>query len=220
MTSIKLVQTADGSDTLFSEQHNAHYHSLNGALQESLHIFVRNGYEFMSMNGINILEIGFGTGLNATLTASKAFSTKQITYYTGVELYPLEEIHLSKLNYPSILNRNEAEAWRMITTGEWGVKNVINEFFSLTKLHADICSLMLSDNYNLIYFDAFAPDDQPEVWTIEIFEKLYNATSHGGILITYCSKGIVKQALRYVGYKVDRLPGPPGKRHILRATKP
>ncbi len=219
-TSPIVVQTADGSHTLYAEQYEAHYHSLNGAIQESQHIYIKNGYEYLPINGaVSILEVGLGTCLNAALTAIKTIERKQKTSYIGVELHPLEDNILAKLNYYSVLSKKESEAWGKIVDAKWGVENPINEFFYLTKLHADICTLNLLGTYDLIYFDAFAPEDQPEVWSEEIFEKIYKSTNKDGILVTYCSKGIVKQALRNVGYKVERLAGPPGKRHILRAIK-
>ncbi len=219
MTPIRIVPTADGSHTLYSDRHKAHYHSLNGALQESLHIYIRNGYEYLSLNEISILEVGFGTGLNAALTALSAIEMSRKTIYTGIELYPLQDEILTELNYGTILNDEVIEFWKKITAAQWGKEESINESFLLTKLQSDICTINLSNSYNLIYFDAFAPEDQPEVWSYEIFKKLYNATNQNGILVTYCSKGIVKQALRSVGYKVERLAGPQGKRHILRAIK-
>ncbi|RPH29664.1 MAG: SAM-dependent methyltransferase [Bacteroidales bacterium] len=220
MASTKIVRTADGSDTLYSEQHKAHYHSLHGAILESLHIFVKSGYKHLALNEISILEVGFGTGLNAALTASKANEMNRKTTYTGIELYPLEKPTLAKINYGAVLKKDESIFWKKINISEWNTETPINDSFLLTKLHADICTVNLSDLYHLVYFDAFAPEDQPEVWSSAIFQKLFNATNRGGILITYCSKGIVKQALRGVGYKVERLAGPPGKRHILRAVKP
>jgi len=219
MKQIRIVQTADGSNTLFSEEHNAHYHSLNGAVQESEHIFIKNGYNYFSLDEISILEIGFGTGLNAALTASMAVEQKCNTCYTGIDLYPLDMNILSKINYDAVLSTPKSEAWKKITTTKWGVEERVNEFFLLNKVHCDLIEMSLQNKYDIIYFDAFAPDDQPEMWTIDVFEKLYHANNNGGVLVTYCSKGIVKQTLRSVGYKVERMPGPPGKRHIIRATK-
>lgn len=220
MESIKIVKTSDGSNTLYSERYKAHYHSLNGALQESLHIFIRNGFEYLELNEITLLEVGFGTGLNAALTASKACELNRKTNYFGVELFPLEESILSKIDYESVISGNESDLWKKINAAEWGKEELIAKQFSITKLHTDICKVHFINYFDLIYFDAFAPEDQPELWGIEIFEKLFRATNQGGVLVTYCSKGIVKQALRNVGYKVERLSGPPGKRHILRAIKP
>lgn len=219
MTQIKVVLTADGSNTIYSERHKAHFHSLNGAVQESKHIFVRNGYDFFSLNEINVLEIGFGTGLNAALTASAANQKKCLTHYTGIELYPLSDDILSELNYNTALNPVDSEIWKKIISTEWNADKKVSDYFILTKIQGDITKVELLKKYSLIYFDAFAPDDQPELWTDDIFEKLFNLTTTGGALVTYCSKGIVKQALRKVGYQVSRLAGPPGKRHIIRAIK-
>ncbi len=219
MASTKIVQTADGSHTLFSVQYNAHYHSLNGAIQESLHVFIKNGFGYFSLKEINVLEVGFGTGLNAALTASMAIKSKCKTKYTGIDIHPPENEILIKLNYEFAINSLDSESWRMIISSKWGKGQPINDYFLLNKIQADFNALKLIDSYNLIYFDAFAPDDQPEMWTIDVFKKLFNATKAGGVLVTYCSKGIVKQALREVGYKVERLAGPPGKRHMVRATR-
>lgn len=219
MTYYIITPTEDGSHTLYSEQYKAHYHSLNGAMQESQHIFIKNGFDFYPTKEISILEMGLGTGLNATLTASSAFKEKRKTYYTAVELHPIKGTILEELNYKTILRKDEFNNWRKISNAPWNEETIINESFLITKLHADICKTNLNNSFDLIYYDAFAPDIQPEVWSIDIFEKLFKATNPGGILVTYCSKGIVKQALRHVGYNVKRLEGPPGKRHILRAMK-
>jgi len=184
MPSFKVVQTADGSNTLFSEQYHAHYHSTNGALQESLHVFIKNGFDYISLNEIKILEVGFGTGLNATLTASSAKEKKRSTQYTGIDLYPPDENTLSELNYTSILNQQDTEGWKKIISAKWGEEKRINEYFLLKKINADFIDLPLDDGYSLIYFDAFAPDDQPEMWTLNVFEKLYQATLPNGLLIT------------------------------------
>ena len=220
MEQINIVKTDDGSHTLFSKEFNAHYHSLRGALQESLHIFIQNGYNYLSKSEVNILEVGFGTGLNAALTASRAASLKRETHYTGVELYPPSKLILSELNYTSFLAEEIASNWKIITDTEWNVETRINEYFSITKIHDDFINLEITHSYDIIYFDAFAPDDQPEMWSESIFKKLYKIVNPEGIIVTYCSKGIVKQGLRKVGFKVERLAGPAGKRHMLRAIHP
>jgi len=219
MSIIKIISTKDGSDTLYSELYNAHYHSMNGAIQESLHVFIKNGFECINLDKISILEIGFGTGLNATLTASSAKMTRRLTKYTGIDICTLDESILLKLNYNSTLNTQNIENWDKIIKAKWNNENCINDFFYLKKVNADFINYNLTDRYNLIYFDAFAPDDQPEIWTFDIFKKLYQVTESKGIIVTYCSKGIVKQALREAGYIVSRLPGPLGKRHMVRAVK-
>lgn len=219
MEGIKVVETADGSSTLYSEEYKAHYHSLNGALQESRHIFIENGFKYFSKNYLDILEVGFGTGLNAALTSAIALLNNVNTCYTGIELHPLGEDVLEKINYKSALSELEYSNWRAINSMKWGSNCKLSDFYSILKLNKNICTAEINAKYDLIYYDAFAPEDQPEMWDKQIFQKLYFSTKPDGILITYCSKGIVKQALRDAGYKVVRLPGPVGKRHILRAIK-
>ena len=219
MSSIRIVQTSDGSHTLYSELHKAHYHSTNGAIQESQHIFIKNGFELISQNEISVLEIGFGSGLNAALTASSAQRMKTKTSYTGIDLYPHDLETLHNLNYKTLLKENDASMWAKVMAVEWEETQQVNDFFWLKKVQDNFTTIEFADAYDLIYFDAFAPDDQPDMWTDRMFNKLYKATKSKGILVTYCSKGIVKQALRNNGYIVERLPGPPGKRHIIKATK-
>lgn len=219
MEGIKIVETADGSNTLYSEEYKAHYHSLHGALQESRHIFIENGFKYFLKDELSILEVGFGTGLNAALTSSAAYLNKVKTIYTGIELHPLSQEILDKINYKSVLPEYDYDNWKTIHSLGWGLRGVISDFFTILKLNDDICTTVLKKSYDIIYYDAFAPEDQPELWEKNLFEKLYLSTKPNGILVTYCSKGIVKQALRNAGYKVERLPGPIGKRHILRAIK-
>lgn len=219
MDRIRIVETADGSNTLYSEEYKAHYHSLNGALQESRHIFIENGFKYFSKDELSILEVGFGTGLNAALTSSIAILNKIKTCYTGIERHPLSHEILENINYKSVLSELEYNNLKTINYLDWGVNKKVSDFYTILKLNDDICTTAINASYDLIYYDAFAPEDQPEIWSKQIFEKLYKATKPNGILITYCSKGIVKQALRDSGYKVERLPGPAGKRHILRAIK-
>lgn len=213
--------TADGSHTLFSEIHGAYYHSLNGALTESQHIFINSGFKHLSdkLKQISILEVGLGTGLNAVLTANESLLSGVETFYTAIELYPITEQQIKDLNYSKILNPEVAECWSRIMLTEWNSSVEINQSFRICKVNEDFTKWIPTKSFNLIYFDAFAPDDQPEMWSVEMFQKLYDSLSSGGILVTYSSKGIVKQALRAAGFKVGRLAGPPGKRHILRAVK-
>ena len=217
----KSILTADGSHTLFSEIHGAYYHSMNGALTESQHIFINSGFKHLSgaLNQISILEIGLGTGLNAALTASESLISGVETLYTALELYPITEQQIKDLNYSQILNPEVAECWSRIMLAEWNSSIEINQTFRICKVNEDFTKWIPVENFSLIYFDAFAPDDQPEMWSVEMFQKLYSSLSIGGILVTYSSKGIVKQALRAAGFRVERLAGPPGKRHILRAVK-
>lgn len=217
----KSFLTADGSHTLFSEIHGAYYHSMNGALTESQHIFINSGFKHLSgtLKQISILEIGLGTGLNAALTASESLISGVETLYTALELYPITEQQIKDLNYSQILDHEVAECWSRIMLAEWNSSVEINQSFRIFKVNEDFTKWIPVVSFNLIYFDAFAPDDQPEMWSVEMFQKLYCSLSVGGVLVTYSSKGIVKQALRVAGFRVERLAGPPGKRHILRAVK-
>ncbi|HNV52820.1 MAG TPA: tRNA (5-methylaminomethyl-2-thiouridine)(34)-methyltransferase MnmD [Tenuifilaceae bacterium] len=217
----KSILTADGSHTLFSKIHGAYYHSMNGALTESQHIFINSGFKHLSgaLKQISILEIGLGTGLNAALTASESLISGVETLYTGLELYPITEKQIKDLNYSQILNPEVAECWSRIMLAEWNSSIEINQTFRICKVNEDFTKWIPVENFSLIYFDAFAPDDQPEMWSVEMFQKLFSSLSVGGVLVTYSSKGIVKQALRAAGFRVERLAGPPGKRHILRAVK-
>jgi tRNA U34 5-methylaminomethyl-2-thiouridine-forming methyltransferase MnmC len=209
--------TADNSPTLYVPELDEHYHSINGAVQESQHIFINAGLKQINKKKIKILEIGFGTGLNALLTFSETQKNKQpIIRYTGIEKYPvpLDIIEvLLKENIP------RKDIFKQIHKTPWENETAVSDFFSLKKIKVDLKTFMPEDSYDLIYFDAFAPDKQPELWTKNIFVKLFNATDKNGILVTYSAKGIVKQALRNAGYFVKRLPGPPGKRHMVEAIK-
>lgn len=194
---------------------------MNGALTESQHIFINSGFKHLlgTLKQISILEIGLGTGLNAALTANESLISGVETFYTAIELYPISEQQIKDLNYSQILNPEVAECWSDIMFASWNNFVEINQSFRICKVNDDFTKWIPVESFNLIYFDAFAPDDQPEMWSVEMFQKLYNSLSNGGVLVTYSSKGIVKQALRAAGFKVERLAGPPGKRHILRAVK-
>ena len=212
--------TADGSSTLLSKLYGAHYHSLRGAITESMHIFIETGLMHVNANTINILEVGFGTGLNAALTAQKAFEQQKHVNYCSIELHPLIVKEYKLLNYAQHLPTGAAQAWTKICNAPWDKQVDISSNFNVLKVHADFTKWEPTSCFNLIYFDAFAPDDQPEMWSREQFQKLFNALLPEGILVTYSAKGIVKRALKDVGFTIERLEGPPGKRHILRAVKP
>ncbi|MFY9144358.1 MAG: tRNA (5-methylaminomethyl-2-thiouridine)(34)-methyltransferase MnmD [Bacteroidales bacterium] len=214
--------TADGSHTLFVPSLNEHYHSVFGALQESMHVFINTGYREVSKKRekINLLEIGFGTGLNALLTILNK-NENEITYW-AIEAYPLDESLISKLNYPEITNNSlDKEIFSQLHNANWNQITEIIQGFYLYKIDSEIQSLNLPENhFHLVYFDAFAPEIQPELWTETIFLKIFHSLIPGGILVTYSSKGIVKQNLRQAGFLVERLKGAYGKRHILKAEKP
>lgn len=221
-------ETADGSHTLFVPGLNEHYHSVFGAIQESRHVFIEAGLKFCAQNDIRIFEVGFGTGLNALLTAIEAFENNLNIIYHSIEQYPIDNNRLEKLNYPQIIDKTYSKhIFDEICSAQWDTEKQLNTnkhiqtngTFRLLKIHDDLTRFTFDNNYNLVFFDAFAPDKQPQMWTEEIFSKLCNAITTGGILTTYSSKGIVKRALRKYGMKVVRIPGPPGKRDMLQAVK-
>ena len=213
--------TGDGSTTLFSHTFGEHYHSVFGALTESKTVFIENGLQFLHKDPVTVFEIGLGTGLNAYLTCLNAQHNKRSVSYYAIEKFPLEIPVLSLLNYQVLLATEEADKriFSAMHEAEWGKPVDITSSFSLFKIRADLCSFHPEFNYDVVYFDAFAPDRQPEMWTKEIFRDLYHMLNPGGILTTYCVKGDIKRNLKEAGFRIEKLPGPPGKREMLRASK-
>lgn len=219
MSKVIFESTADGSHTLYVPELDEHYHSTNGAVQESTHVFIEAGLKRIEKNDIKILEIGFGTGLNTLLTL-KNKGDKQIDYHT-FELYPLPYSIVDKLNYAICIDESLLGIFNQMHQQEWNTTAELSKDFLLTKIEADFSLLGYSHTcqYDLVYFDAFAPNKQEEMWTEAIFNHLYSITASNGVLVTYCAKGSVRRMLQNSGYFVERLPGPPGKREMLRATK-
>ncbi len=220
---MKLVieKTADGSPTLYREDLDEHYHSVKGALAESLHVYIQEGWRKASeiFSPVRVFEVGFGSGLNAALTASAAMEAEIPTEYYSVELYPLpkETTDLISSEFESELR----ETMKFVNQVPWEEAVDINPYFTLHKLGANLLTMTLPTDLNAVYFDAFAPEKQPEMWSEAVFQKLFDAMHPGGILTTYCAKGAIRRMLQGIGFLTERLPGPPGgKREILRATKP
>ncbi len=213
--------TADGSHTLFVPELNEHYHSVNGAVQESKHVFIDSGLHHCTENEINVFEVGFGTGLNAFLTLLDAKSSTKTVHYIGIEAYPLNADTISKLNYSQNYSSHHQNLFSKLHSVEWETETSITPTFFLTKLKADLTEFDWSKlkDINLIYFDAFAPEKQPDMWTQSIFDNLYDVAARGAVMTTYCAKGVVRRMMQQAGFVVERLPGPPGKREMLRATK-
>ena len=217
---MKLEQTADGSYTLYIPELDEHYHSVKGALTESQHIFIDMGLKHSTVPSPRILEIGLGTGLNCFLTLLTAEETERNIHYTGIERYPLDMETISKLDYPSLIHKGHETDYFAIHQTPWEKDVELSPWFTLHKLEGDFTCYTFDKGYDIIYFDAFAPEKQPEMWEQSLFDKLYHVLNEGGILTTYCAKGVVRRMLQTAGFKVERLPGPPGgKREILRATK-
>lgn len=221
--------TKDGSHTLFNAQLNESYHSNNGALQESLHVFIEAGLkpqlESNANNSIQLLELGFGTGLNAILSYIECSKQHIVCDYVGIEAYPLDLSLIEQLNYTDWMNEDEKRIFTQMHTCKWNKKNDLNNKFSLQKLHTNIEDISkhpigkMANHFDLIFMDAFDPAKQPELWTVDVFSTLYQVMKDGASIVTYSSKGDVKRAMRAAGFKVERLQGPVGKRHMLRGKK-
>jgi len=216
----KIITTADGSKTIQIEEWDEQYHSKHGAIQEAYHVFIEHGLSLFPHRKIAILEIGFGTGLNAFITFLETKKRAISVHYTGVEAYPISDAELQQLNYVSQL-KAEAHAADFLRMHEdpWEEDLEISKDFILQKQQKDFSRIDDTNRYDLIYFDAFGARVQPELWTEAIFSKMYAALKKDGILTTYAAKGSVRRALQAVGFTVERLPGPPGKREMLRAKK-
>lgn len=217
---IQIEQTADGSRTLFVPELNEHYHSIKGALTESEHIFIHMGLEHTEAQSPHVLEIGFGTGLNAFLTLLKADTDRRNIHYTTLERYPVTSEVIQQLEYPELICPERKTDFYALHEASWQTDVRLTPYFTLHKVETDFTSYAFPATYDVVYFDAFAPEKQPEMWTQPLFDTLYQHLNPHGILVTYCAKGAVRRMLQAAGFTVERLPGPPGgKREILRATK-
>lgn len=205
--------TADGSPTLRHPLLGETYHSLNGAVSESEHIFLRGGFDACTANPVSILEVGFGSGLNAYLTLRAGADAGRQVHYTAVELYPVDAQTVASLDWA------RDALFTALHSAPWGRDCRIADHFTLHKIEGDFADTEFDTTFDLVYFDAFAPDTQPELWSGAVFGKIFASLSPGGSLVTYSAKGDVKRALRGAGFEVRRLPGAPGKRHMLRAIK-
>lgn len=216
----EIIITSDGSTTIRIPDWNENYHSTHGAIQEAKHVFIKNGLElFQNQESVSILEIGFGTGLNAFITFLETL-TKEKVNYIGVEAYPISIEEVKQLNYVSQL---EALKYQMIFdkmhTCDWNYQQLIADNFLLTKRKQFFQDIEDKNQYDLIYFDAFGFPLQPELWSDVIFKKMYDALLPNGILVTYACRSSIKNAMLSVGFSIEKLPGAPGKREMLRATK-
>ncbi len=213
--------TADGSHTVAIPDMHVTYHSKHGAIGESKHVFIQAGLSplvsLLSHQPIHILEIGFGTGLNALLSLQEAIRYRQPMYYQTLELFPLPDEMAAQLNYGEQLNL--IKEFEQLHTAPWEIPVPVHPLFTLHKTQDSLLSFSTGQLFHCIYFDVFAPAAQPELWTQEVFEKLYNFITPGGILVTYCSKSIVRKAMVAAGFTVEKIPGPHGKREMVRAGK-
>lgn len=218
---IEIKVTGDGSPTLYLNELDEHYHSTFGAVQESQHVFIGAGFNYCTAKELSVLEIGFGTGLNCLLTLLACLESGQSVRYTAVEKFPLPSDIWEKLDYLKPFPKANPELFPLLHSVSWNSKERIHSHFDLHKIETDLlqidpATLPLVD---LVYFDAFSPEKQPELWRQSIFEMLFGRMNVGGILVTYCAKGVVRRTLQSVGFRVERIPGPPGKREMLRASR-
>jgi tRNA U34 5-methylaminomethyl-2-thiouridine-forming methyltransferase MnmC len=216
----EIITTADGSKTIRIKDWDEQYHSIHGAIQEAYHVFIKHGFDLFKKQDVYILEIGFGTGLNALITLLEATkSNKKITYY-GVEAYPVSTEELAQLNYISELNVPDfKQHFEQMHSAPWETEVTLSDGFLLYKNQCKFTEIAYEDRMDLIYFDAFGARVQPELWTEDMFAMMFKALKKDGVLVTYAAKGSVRRAMQKVGFKVERLPGPPGKREMLRARK-
>lgn len=218
----KLVKTEDGSHSLFVEALDENYHSIYGAIQEAKHVFIEAGlHYFKAKAALRILEIGFGTGLNAFVTYLENQTNQQQIDYVGVEAFPVVSSEYNMLNYAKELEADVHQSqFLKLHEVAWEGSQTIDTHFKLTKLETTFEALKIASyHFDIIYFDAFAPSAQPELWSQEIFDKMYAALKPNGILVTYCAKGVVKRTMKAAGFTIEGLPGPKGKREMTRAIK-
>jgi tRNA U34 5-methylaminomethyl-2-thiouridine-forming methyltransferase MnmC len=218
----QIITTADGSKTIFLPEWNEHYHSSHGALQEAQHVFIQHGLHLLTSDYITVLEMGFGTGLNALLTFFSSEKRNQYVHYIGIEAFPPSEEEVAAMDYAKFASDPTSEdIYQQMHATSWDKPAPISEHFVLEKQLCDLHSASVAaETVDVVYFDAFGPRVQPELWTTDVFQRVYDWLVPGGILVTYCAKGQVKRDLKSVGFLVEALPGPPGKREMTRARKP
>ena len=216
----EIVITGDGSTTIRIPDWNENYHSSHGAIQEAKHVFLTHGLDvFQNQDEISILEIGFGTGLNAFITFLETL-TKDKVNYVGVEAYPISAAEVAQMNYVSELKAAPyATNFEKMHASDWEHEIAITAQFNLTKRKQFFQDINDKNQYHLIYFDAFGYPLQPELWSEAIFVKMYEALLPGGVLVTYACRSVIKNAMLAAGFSIEKLPGAPGKREMLRATK-
>ena len=217
----EVILTADGSKTIYIPEMDENYHSTNGAFQEAMHVFIQNGIRTrISNDEITVFEMGFGTGLNALLTLVEAVNTDRQINYIGIEAFPVELELIQEINYEKLVDEQFTESFSLMHTFPWEERHIIHPNFTFQKIHAKIQDYQhVNSTVDIVFFDAFGPKVQQEVWTIDVLKKIYDVLKPNGILVTYCAMGRMKRDLKSLGFKVEGLPGPPGKREMTRAVK-
>lgn len=224
MNELHIFETHDGSHSIFSDEFGVSYHSKYGAIRETQHVFIDAALRFKAVlkPDIRILEMGFGTGLNAIMTYLEARKRNLSIYYQAVEAYPISLAQVEHLNFNSTLNMPKEcnHVFELLHHSNWNESLVVDSNFTFYKSLAKFEEVNIENCFDIIYFDAFAPNSQPTLWEAPLMQKMFNALQEEGILVTYCAKGEVKRTLRSVGFEIECLPGPPGKREMTRAIKP
>lgn len=215
----EIIRTNDGSTTIHLPEWNESYHSKHGAIQEAYHVFIKNGLSLKQGQAISVLEIGFGTGLNCFITYLEAQKNNQQIDYVGVEAYPVAQEEALLMNYPKEINETETPMFQQMHESHWEQKNSLSENFTLTKRKQFFQDITDENAFDLIYFDAFGFRVQPELWSEEIFAAMFRALKPNGVLVTYACRTSIKNAMLSAGFSVEKLPGAPGKREMLRASK-
>ncbi len=229
----EIVVTADGSHSIRLLELNQSYHSMHGALQESAHVYIEAGLRYaMNATGggtgpLHVFEMGFGTGLNALLTLMEAGRQQRLVHYETIDAFPLEASDSAELNFCQQLQRTDLNPFfEHLHYGNWDYEFSLSPYFSLQKYRLSLADWLEDKLWaprgrgiDVVYFDAFAPEAQPELWTADVFSALYILMAPGGVLVTYCSKTVVRKAMEAGGFRVYKIPGPWGKREMLRAVK-
>lgn len=216
----EIIQTLDGSTTIHLKEWDECYHSKHGAIQEAQHVFIQNGLSLFPNQAVSILEIGFGTGLNAFITYLESPKLNQSIHYVGVEAYPVDPSEVVAMNYVEELNADlQKDVFNKMHECDWNENVILNAEFELIKRMQFFDEIDDFEQFDLIYFDAFGYRVQPELWSTAIFKKMYDALKPRGKLVTYAARGVVKRSMIEVGFTIEKLAGPPGKREMFRATK-
>lgn len=216
----EIIITSDGSTSIHLPEWEESYHSKHGAIQEAQHVFIKNGLSLCKGQSVSVLEIGFGTGLNAFITFLESIKNNQNIEYVGVEGFPISTDEVVQMNYVNQLNASQFEAeFKTMHISDWEENVTISETFRLTKRKQLFNEINDKNQFDIIYFDAFGYRVQPELWSVEIFTKMFEALKEGGILVTYACRGPIKNAMKEAGFKIEKLAGPPGKREMLRGWK-
>lgn len=216
----EIIKTADGSTTIHLKEWNEQYHSKHGAIQEAYHVYINHGLLALEQPKISVLEMGFGTGLNALITYWEGQKRNLTIDYVGIDAFPVTQKELSQLNYTKTLQEQELQpVFHKLHQVDWDKPTAISNLFTLEKKRKKFFEVDSKNHFNLVYFDAFSPRVQPDLWTTKMFEKMFFALKENGFLVTYAAKGSVRRNLQEVGFTIERLPGPRGKREMLRAKK-